>query len=394
MKARKAGQKGLETEELLRAYFLRAGFFVVRGIKLNHAGDDLTDIDLWVYERSATLARRRTVIDIKDKAKPQAAERMFFVKGLAEVIGVEGAGVATSDPRSHLRDLAKKHSLLWIDGADLQRLKGSAEITALERISEEALSDLVAKLDKARASRVFAESLAQMKSATADRFGAASANSALDAAQLFMREAVAAYPGSQAAELAIRLSFLAVALAAAGLDFASADVALRPQADRQRSLTDAIRYGEDREGATQRMRFSEALLRDYVPNGAGIAQLIKDRIAQDLKAIPAEGLAEIAAKMSRSVSLFNVARALEQAAYDETLRAFDNLDNDSKSFVGAVLDFAGVDRKGFALAWKANEDLNVPEIAQAAAEGSPTVVEQEAEPEHAPSSNPSGGSLL
>ncbi|RWC38432.1 MAG: hypothetical protein EOS28_29900 [Mesorhizobium sp.] len=67
MMATASGAKGLKTEELVRAYFLRAGFFVMRGIKLRHDGVELTDIDMWVYERSATLARRRTIIDIKDK---------------------------------------------------------------------------------------------------------------------------------------------------------------------------------------------------------------------------------------------------------------------------------------------------------------------------------------
>jgi len=365
VKPKKSGQKGLETEELLRAYFLRAGFFVVRGIKLNHAGDDLTDIDLWVYERSATLARRRTVIDIKDKGRPQAAERLFFIKGLAEVIGVEGAGVATSDPRPRLRELARKHSLLWIDGVDLQRLKAADDFAAMERISEEDLLALTAKLDRSRSSRAFGDALAQIKSATADRFGAASANSALDAAQFYMREALAAFPGSEAAEISIRLAYLSVALAAAAFDFASADVALRPQGDRQKSMTDAIRYGEDREGAIQRMRFAEALIRDYAPNGAAVAQIIKERLASDLKAVPAEDLGEIAAKMSRTNMLFNVARALEHAAYEETLRAFDDLGPDAKSFLGAVLDFTAVDRKGFALAWKTPDRIATAQVASA-----------------------------
>jgi len=97
--AKKTGKKGLETEEVIRSYFLGAGFFAVRGVKLRRGDDDLTDIDLWLYERSATLARRRIIIDIKDKAEPKAAERLFFVKGLAEIMQVEATGVVTSDSR-------------------------------------------------------------------------------------------------------------------------------------------------------------------------------------------------------------------------------------------------------------------------------------------------------
>lgn len=146
MKAKASGAKGLKTEELVRAYFLRAGFFVMRGIKLRYGGDDSTDIDLWVYERSATLARRRTIIDIKDKTRPQAAERLFFVKGLASILAVEGAGVATSDNRPILRELGRKHGLLWIDGADLRRLKNSDALLGLNRVTEEALNRPVAKV--------------------------------------------------------------------------------------------------------------------------------------------------------------------------------------------------------------------------------------------------------
>jgi hypothetical protein len=48
----RSGDKGYRLEELLRAYFLRAGFFVVRAVPFQHAGDDLTDIDLWLYASS------------------------------------------------------------------------------------------------------------------------------------------------------------------------------------------------------------------------------------------------------------------------------------------------------------------------------------------------------
>ena len=62
MKNELHGKKGFTTEELLREYFLRAGFFVVRGANLLYGQLGLTDVDLWIYERSATLARRRTII--------------------------------------------------------------------------------------------------------------------------------------------------------------------------------------------------------------------------------------------------------------------------------------------------------------------------------------------
>jgi hypothetical protein len=82
------GDKGYQLEELLRAYFLRAGFFVVRGVPFQHAGDDLTDIDLWLYERPTGSSRRRQIVDAKSKTKPKAVERLLWTKGLAQLLDV------------------------------------------------------------------------------------------------------------------------------------------------------------------------------------------------------------------------------------------------------------------------------------------------------------------
>ncbi len=42
MRKAKEIKKGSVLEELLRAYFLRAGFFVIRGVPISFEGDDLT----------------------------------------------------------------------------------------------------------------------------------------------------------------------------------------------------------------------------------------------------------------------------------------------------------------------------------------------------------------
>lgn len=135
--------KGHRTEEMVRLYFYKSGFYALRGVKIKYDGIDLTDVDIWVYERSATLSRRRLIIDVKDKKVPQAAERLMFVVGLADVIGVESAGVATTESRPALRDLAKKKGIIWIDNDDLKRIKNSEPLLSLERISEEALYEKV-----------------------------------------------------------------------------------------------------------------------------------------------------------------------------------------------------------------------------------------------------------
>ena len=46
---KKNWSKGSALEEILKDYFLRAGYFVVRGVPYRVEGTDLTDIDLWLY---------------------------------------------------------------------------------------------------------------------------------------------------------------------------------------------------------------------------------------------------------------------------------------------------------------------------------------------------------
>jgi hypothetical protein len=90
------GAKGAVLEEVLRAYFLRAGFFVVRGVPFRFADEDLTDVDLWLYERPTGASRRVQICDVKYKQRPKAVERIFWTSGLAGALEVDGAYVATT----------------------------------------------------------------------------------------------------------------------------------------------------------------------------------------------------------------------------------------------------------------------------------------------------------
>ena len=350
MNTKSHGKKGFVTEELLREYFLRAGFFVVRGANLQYDQLELTDVDLWIYERSATLARRRTIIDVKDKQKPQAAERLFFVSGLGKTIGVEGVGVATTDKNPKLRALARKNKVLWIDGDDLQRLKSSDKLLQGGRLTDETFFALIDTLDKNRGGRTYRTQMDGIKSAVVDRFGASSANLALDAFQTFAHEAIKSHPKSDAAKALTRMSFFAASLAAAALDFASADSALRPVAERRKHMANAIRFGENVEGTYDKLEWAEMALREYSNNGASIASQIRSGFEHDLKQVPAEDFAEIVVRLSNTDSLFDIARKLEYAAYRVDDVSFDALPTEAKSFVGALLDFSKQDRKLFAAA--------------------------------------------
>lgn len=342
--------KGLETEELLRNYFLRAGFFVVRGINVQVKGTYLTDADLWIYERSATLARRRTIIDIKDKRRPQAAERIFFVKGLSEILNVEGAGVVTTDKNSTLRDLARKNKILWIDGDDIQRIKNSKHLQVIQRLSEEEFLILVDKLDKGRGGKAYRLAYEQTKSSMGDRFGASSANVALDSFGNFSKEAIKAHPNSDSAKTLVRLSYFSASLAAISMDFSSADTALRPLDERLKHMANAIRFGSDLIETHKKMEWLELALNTYVENGASVFRQVREKFLFEAEKIPADDLAQMVTKYSNTSALFDIAKMLEAAAFNDEIVSFDELPTDGKSFIGALIDFSGQSREKFSSA--------------------------------------------
>lgn len=63
----KTGSKGLALEEVLKNYFSRAGYVAVRGVPYRVDGEEVTDIDLWLYERPGAATRRRIIVDVKNK---------------------------------------------------------------------------------------------------------------------------------------------------------------------------------------------------------------------------------------------------------------------------------------------------------------------------------------
>jgi hypothetical protein len=141
----KTATKGPTMEESLRRYFLTLGYYVLRGVKFRYHSFDVTDIDLWLYARPSALARQRTNVDVKNKKTPQALERIFWAKGLKEVLGLDACIVATTDSRPDVREFGLSNHVAVLDGSFLARLQGSTK-THLERLSEE---EFLAEADRA-----------------------------------------------------------------------------------------------------------------------------------------------------------------------------------------------------------------------------------------------------
>jgi hypothetical protein len=349
MSQRDKGDKGYRLEELLRAYFLRSGFFVVRGVPFVHAGDDLTDIDLWLYERPTGSSRRRQIVDAKSKTKPKAVERLLWTKGLAELLDVDGAWVATTDARPMLRNISKKLGISVLDGSDIRRISDSNKVAFPERLAEEDLLSQITAFDRTRRNKEFQQQYHDIKHALIDNFGPGTVNRALDMFAFAATTGSTVHPDSTASEIALRLTYFAAAIAAIGLDFVNAEVSFRSAEERERALVNAIRYGTlDEASGSERIRLALGLVEKYAPSGDAAARAIDMAVKKDLTEIPAEMVAEHIVKKTKAEDLFQIARRLEQAALSRRITPFDGLGVDEKSFIAVLLDFSGVDRVRFA----------------------------------------------
>jgi len=346
------GEKGYRLEELLRAYFLRAGFFVVRGVPFQDAGDDITDIDLWLYERPTGSSRRRQIVDAKSRTRPKAVERLLWTKGLAQLLDVDGAYVATTDARPMLRGISKKLGILVLDGADIRRISQSEKVIFPDRISEEEFVGKITSIDKARRSKDFQLQYHDIKFALIDHFGTGTINRALDSFAFFAAAAVTSHPNTAAAEIALRMTYFAAAVVALSLDYISSEVSFRAAEERQGALINAIRFGDiDETAGLERIRLAIGLLQKYSPTGEATARAVDLAVKQDFKNIPAEIIAEYVVKSTKPEDLFQIARQLEYHAFLNVITSFDGLVLEYKSFIAILLDYSGVDRARFASCW-------------------------------------------
>jgi hypothetical protein len=351
-----SGAKGYEFEEILRNYFLKANFYVLRALPLKIEGEDLTDIDIWLYERPSGFARRRLIVDAKFKMRPKAAERLFWTRGVSELLRVDGAYVATTDSRPAVRKIAHRLGLAVFDGTDLNRIASSNKLETPERLTEEELASQIQAIDQARLSREWALQLEDAKSSLLEDFGVASGNRCLNAFNFFAEQVAVRHPNSPQAAVAVRAAFLTASMAVVSLDYVSNEAAFRTGEERKQMLTNAIRFGNvDREAGLEKVRLAAALVSQFAENGAALGRQIFNRYSDEVSKIPAEIVSDHVARMSHRETLFLVARELEAAAYSRGLGGFDSLSGDAKGLVAALLDFCGIARNKFASAFTASQ---------------------------------------
>ena len=343
--------KGQKLEELLRAYFLRVGFYVVRGVPYLFNGEELTDIDLWLYDHSAAGIPITQICDIKNKKKSKTIERLFWTKGLAEAIGINTAYVASNDDRSYLNTFSKRLNIQLIDRPTIRLIKEDKSILFEDRIEDEFLINEIQKINQKNFAKIMLSDRNILISSIPEGFGNSTLNIALHTFSKYAKETVKSHPNSPEAKLSGRLAYFAAAIACISLDKISIEVRFRTKTECEEHILNVIRSGAIQNGDNYYI-FERAtkLVEKYLNNAT--AKTMKMKLWEDIKVIPAEIVSKQSVRLKSNRGLFNVGREFELASYLKMLPTFDNLSIPAKSMLGALLDFSSITRERFANAWE------------------------------------------
>lgn len=333
--------KGYQMEEVLRRYFIKSGHYTLRGVPFVYQTFEVTDIDIWAYDRPSPVSRQRIIVDCKNKSTPKAIERIFWTKGLQNVLGIEQAIVATTDKRSEVADFGREHGVVILDGNFLARLEKSTEGFA-QRLTEEQFIGQLATYQPTKDSGDWKSRVKAAKKPFATGLGFNAINGWIHEAQFFA-EQVQLVPTHK--QQACRVLYLLLSFIAIGFDFVLKDFAFSESTIRLTFVNEGLRHGSPgMTNTNQVLRFAMGLIEHYVPENRVVATKVKERLTKDLDSLSTRMLAEYVCKPSVSSELFGIAKELESAAYKAGFVCPQELSSTAKSFLLLFSDFWNMDR--------------------------------------------------
>ena len=337
-------KKGSQMEETLRYFFIDLGYFVVRGVKFSYQGLNVTDIDLWLYMRPSSLTRERTNVDAKNKRTPQAIERIFWAKGLQQVLGFENCIVATTDKRKAVSDFGKQHDVSVLDGNFYNRLI-SRYGNLRDRLTEEEFLALMNPDGLGKLRGNWRTRVETAKAGLLTQLNYSGCNSWLNDIAFFMEQSIVDYHRK---EIACRISYLIISFLLIGIDYVLKDLAFQDKETKATDLREGFQHGElGKTGTDKILSTSIALIEGYLHNGKQLAMTLRRSVSEAYEQIPANILKEFFNRPDVARNLFDNARKFELLAYQRNFVSPLDIDAELKAIVGVVLDFSKINRRKF-----------------------------------------------
>lgn len=340
----KKADKGAFTEELLRIYFIKSGFYVVRNVPFAYKSYSVTDIDLWLYSRASSVSREITIVDIKNKRTPQAIERIFWVKGLQSAVKANRAIVATTDKRSEVLDFGKELDVSVLDGNFLSRLKDSKSLKD-ERLFD---SDLVDKISNYKLGKLDGDwkgRIQDSKTLLASGLNFDNCNQLIENAKFFAEHILTNPPQ---VEIACRCFYLICSFIAINVDFLLRDLSFLDINERKKSFIEGFTFGSrGRVGLQKLVNVSLALVEQHSGGTFTSTSKVRSNIESKISSLPTGILGEFFSKNDVMKTLFNVAIELESLAMNNVFRSHKDSSVEVRGLIGCLLDYWDIDRIKF-----------------------------------------------
>ena len=336
----KGAEKGAELEELVRAYFARQGFFVLRAVPYRFEGEDVTDLDVWLYSRQAASARIRGIVDVKNKRSPKAFERVLWVKGVQAALNFDRAIIATTDTNPKLAKYAQSQKIAVLSKNFLERL--GKKLDTDKRLTLEQFTALVQSYPDHKQDGDWLRVLGEAKSAVASLSGFPAFNKIMISFRFFAERAEVRM---QHREVAVRCALMTSGLACIALDSALERFVFENGDGRFDGLVEGVTYGDTGDGRVK-MSIDMALsaLSEGMQNGKAIAAQARAQLSKRLSEVRADVIAEHFMREHNAQHLFCVGKELDEAAHAIPLANSGPLSLEARAILGVFADFVGVKR--------------------------------------------------
>lgn len=332
--------KGATLEELVRAYFARQGYFVLRSVSVRFEEEEVTDVDVWLFGRQGAGARTRALVDVKDKRSPKAFERILWTRGMQLALGCDRAIVATTDNSVKVARFAQQQKVTLLPAEFLKRVKLLDEPGG--RLSLEEFTKNIQRYPNYKQDGDWLKRIADAKSAVVSLQPYPAFNKAISSFRFFAERAATR---AQHREQALRGAFLSAALACVALDSAIERLFFEDGHTRYQTLLNGITYGDAGDGRVQNTIDSVlSVIAKGLNNGRVIASRTREALNELLGNVRADIIAEFFSKEQSASLLYNVSRELDARAHMHERTDLMMLTVDAKSVLGIFADFVQVKR--------------------------------------------------
>lgn len=325
--------KGELMEEKLRIYFLNNGYYVSRGIKYNFKGNDITDIDLFLYGRISTLSRELTNVDIKNKKSPKAFERILWTKGVQQLLGFDSCVVATMDRKEVIREFANKHNITILDGNFLHKL--TYELS--DRISEEEILKIFSEhySYKTFGKQSWKDLYEQSKSRLLDELDFSGYNTNL----IFLKYLIYKILDPQKQIAGLRMLYIFLSHNLLTLDYIMKDISFLQPDERKLVLENGLKYGNFGKEGVQRTIEMAVKIAGSNKTVSQIKSIIDNSDVDILK--------EFFSRQDVIKNLFRLSLKFESLAFSQIIMKPNDLEPELKSIIAIFIDYFDLNRKKF-----------------------------------------------